>query len=106
MGKKAEDVCRLAFLNVGTFPALASDPRNGTARATFKKWQVDVWGWAEVNVNWLVVKQSDKLEYRCKEWFENTAVITANNKTIKDHMKLRRHQWGGNGLSSKRKVSA
>jgi hypothetical protein len=52
-------------------------------------------GWAEINVNWLVVKQSDKLEYRCKEWFENTAVIKSNNKTIKDHMKLKRHQWGG-----------
>jgi hypothetical protein len=22
-------------------------------------------------------------------------VITENNKTIKDHMKLKRHQWGG-----------
>jgi hypothetical protein len=38
MGKKADDVCRLAFLNVDTLPALASDPKNGTARATFKKW--------------------------------------------------------------------
>jgi hypothetical protein len=36
MGKKADDVCRLAFLNVDTFPALVSDPKNGTARATFK----------------------------------------------------------------------
>jgi hypothetical protein len=26
--------------------------RNGTARATFKKWQIDVWGWAEMKVNW------------------------------------------------------
>jgi hypothetical protein len=56
MGKKADYVCGLAFLNVDTFQALASDPRNGTARATFKKWQIDVWGWAEVNVNWLLVK--------------------------------------------------
>jgi hypothetical protein len=75
MGKKADDVCQLAFLNVDTFPDLASDPKNGTARATFKKWQIGVWGWAEINVNWLLVKQSDKLEYRCKEWLENTAVI-------------------------------
>jgi hypothetical protein len=37
MGKKADDVCQLAFLNVDTFPALTSDPKNGTARATFKK---------------------------------------------------------------------
>jgi hypothetical protein len=97
MGKKADDVCRLAFINVDTFPALASDTKNGTARATFKKWQIDVWGWrwADINVNWLLVKQTDKLEYRCKEWFENTAAETANNKTIKDHMKLKRHTWGG-----------
>jgi hypothetical protein len=67
MGKKADDVCRLAFLNVDTFPALAWDPKNGTAGATFKKLQIGVWGWAEINVNWLLVKQSDKLEYRCKE---------------------------------------
>jgi hypothetical protein len=105
MGKKADDVCRLPFLNVDTLSALASDPRNGTARATFKKWQIDVLGWAELNVNWLLVKQSDTLEYRCKEWFKNTAVITSNNKTIKDHMKLKRYQWGGHGLSSKRQVS-
>jgi hypothetical protein len=39
MGKKADDVCRLAFLNVEPFPA------------TFKKWQIGVWGWAELNVN-------------------------------------------------------
>jgi hypothetical protein len=73
---------------------LASDPKSGTARATFKKWQIGVWGWVEINVNWLLVKQSNKLEYRCKEWFENTAVITANNNTIKYHMKLKTHQWG------------
>jgi hypothetical protein len=95
MGKKTDDVCQLSFLNIDTLPALALDPKNGTARATFKKWQIDVWGWVEINVNWLFVKQSDKLEYRCNEWFENTAVIAANNKTIKDHMKLKRHQWGG-----------
>jgi hypothetical protein len=88
MGKTAGDVCRLAFLNVDTFPALASDTKNGTARATFKKWQIDVWGWVEINVNWLLVKQSDKLEYIFNECFEKTTVITANNKTIKDHMKL------------------
>jgi hypothetical protein len=104
MGKKADDVCQLAFLNVATFPALASDPKNGTARATFKKWQKYVWGWAEINVNRLLVKQSDKLEYRCKEWFENTAVITANNKTIKDHMKLKRHKWGGTALAARGKL--
>jgi hypothetical protein len=83
---------------------LASDPNNGTARATFEKWQIDVWGWAEINVNWLFVKQSDKLEYICKEWFENTAVITANNKTIKDQMKLNMHQWGGTALVSRGKL--
>jgi hypothetical protein len=44
------------------------------------------------------------LEYRCKEWFENTAVITANNKTIKDHMKLKRHQWGGTALVARGKL--
>jgi hypothetical protein len=64
MGIKADDVCRLSFLNVDTFPALASDPKNGTTRATFKKWKIDVWGWEKINVNWLLVKQSDKLEYR------------------------------------------
>jgi hypothetical protein len=104
MGKKADDICRLAFLNVDTFPALASESKNGTTRATFKKWQIDVWVWAEINANWLLVKQSDKLEYGCKEWFENTAVVTANNKTIKDHMKLKKHQWGGTSLVARVKL--
>jgi hypothetical protein len=104
MGKTSDDVCRLAFLNVDTFPALASDPKNGTAQATFKKLQIDVWGWVEINVNWLLVKQSDKLEYRFKGWFENTAIITANNKTIKDHIKLKRHQWGGTALVARGKL--
>jgi hypothetical protein len=53
--------------------------------------------------NWLLVKQSDKLEYRCK-WFENMMVITANNNTIKDHMKLKRHQWGGTSLVTRGKL--
>jgi hypothetical protein len=66
MGKKTDDVCRLTFLNVDTFPVLASDPKNGIARATYKRWYIDVWGWAEINANQLLVKQSDKLEYRCK----------------------------------------
>jgi hypothetical protein len=44
------------------------------------------------------------LEYRCKDWFENTEVITANNKTIKDHMKLRRHQCGGTALVARGKL--
>jgi hypothetical protein len=79
---------------------LASDPKNGTARATFKKWQIDVWGWAEINANWLLVKQSDKLEYRCKEWFKNTAVITANNKTIKDHQRSYETQEASMGVGT------
>jgi hypothetical protein len=33
-------------------------------------------------------------------------VLTANNNTIKDHMKLKRHQWGGGHiLNGKRQVS-
>jgi hypothetical protein len=104
MGKKADDVCRLTFLNVHTFPALALYPKNGTARATFKEWQIDVWGWSEINVNWLLVKQSDKLEYRCKEWFKKMVVVKANNKTIKDHMQLKRHQWGGTSLVARGKL--
>jgi hypothetical protein len=39
MGKKADDVCGLAFLNEDTFPALASDPKNETTRATFNSKQ-------------------------------------------------------------------
>jgi hypothetical protein len=35
---------------------------------------------------------------------ENMAVITANNKTIKDHMKLKRHQWGGTSLVTRGKL--
>jgi hypothetical protein len=100
---------------------LASDPRTGTARVTFIKWQIDVWEWAKrnvnwllikqsvwewakININWLLIKQSDKLEYKCKEWFENTAFITANNKTINDHMKLKRHQWRGTALVTRGKL--
>jgi hypothetical protein len=52
----------------------------------------------------LLVKQSDKLEYRRKEWFKNKEVITANNKTIKDHMKLKRHQWGSTALVARGKL--
>jgi hypothetical protein len=61
LGETKDDVFRLAFLNVATFPALKSDPRNGTARAAFKKWQIDVWEWVEMNVNWVLVKNDDKL---------------------------------------------
>jgi hypothetical protein len=57
-----------------------------------------------MNVNWLLVKQSDKLEYRCKDWFEKTMVITANKKTIKDHLKLKRRQWGGTALVARGKL--
>jgi hypothetical protein len=32
------------------------------------------------------------------------AVITTNNKTIKDHMKLKRHQWGGKSLVERGKL--
>jgi hypothetical protein len=31
-------------------------------------------------------------------------IITANNKTIKDHMKLKRHQWGGTTLVARGKL--
>jgi hypothetical protein len=32
------------------------------------------------------------------------AFITANNKTIKDHIKLKRHQWGGTALVARGKL--
>jgi hypothetical protein len=31
-------------------------------------------------------------------------VITSNNNTIKDHMKLKRHQWGGTSLVARCKL--
>jgi hypothetical protein len=57
-----------------------------------------------LNVNWLLVKQNDELEGNCKERFENTEVISVNNKTIKDHMKLKRHKWGGTDLVARGKL--
>jgi hypothetical protein len=31
-------------------------------------------------------------------------IITANNKTIKDHMKIKRYQWGGTSLVARGKL--
>jgi hypothetical protein len=102
--EKREERFWIALLNVVTFPASPTPPMNESARAAFKKWQIDVWGWVELNVNCKKVKMDGTLPFHSRDWFEASTAISVNNRNGKEQTN-KQHQWRGTSLITCGKVT-
>jgi Reverse transcriptase (RNA-dependent DNA polymerase) len=100
--KKDSNMLRIGFQNVGGFTLNKNKLKDNNIRYGIQKWEFDIFGFAEMNIDWRLQKEHDKLYYRTKGWFESLHLSYANNCTSSP---LAPHQWGGTALFSINKAA-
>ncbi len=104
VGNFGDDVCmkkdntlRLGFQNIGGFSTKPGKLKEDNIRAGITKWEFDVFGMVETNVDWRKVQEKEKLPSRTREWWANQHVSWAHNRTGPPRQV---RQYGGTALFS------
>ena len=66
--KKEKNVLRIGFQNIGGFTINKGKYKERIIRKGIAKWELDIIGCAETNVDWRIVPEEDRLYFRTKEW--------------------------------------
>jgi len=66
------------------------------------KWDFDIFGMAEVNLDWRLLKEQDKLPTRTKEWWTQQHMSWTHNRTSEPRQP---RQYGGTALFSVNKAA-
>jgi hypothetical protein len=69
--KKANNILRLGFQNIGGGPSTSGKAKDDFIRAGISTYDFDIFGIAEVNVNWNVFIEGDRLTNRTRYWWES-----------------------------------
>jgi len=99
---KNSNTLRLGFQNVGGFPTQGGKIKEDNIRMGLQKFDFDIFGMAELNIDWRMVKEQDKLPTRTKEWWEHQHVSWCHNKTFAPRQA---RQYGGTTLFSINKAA-
>jgi hypothetical protein len=92
---KINNTLRIGFQNVGGFPTQPGKLKEDNIRRGIQKWDFDVFGMAEVNLDWRLLQDKERLPTRTQEWWELQNVSWANNRTFPPKQ-IR--QYGGTAL--------
>jgi hypothetical protein len=95
--KKEENVLRIGFQNIGGFPTDKGKHKEGILRHGITKWEFDIFGCAETNIDWRLVPEENKLVFRTKGWWETLHLSWAFNSTMQP---VTPRQFGGTALFS------
>jgi hypothetical protein len=95
--KKDSNMLCIGFQNVGGFTLNTNKLKDDIIRHGIKKWEFDIFGFAETNINWRLLKEHDKLYHQTKAWYKSLHISYANNCTAQP---LTAHQWGGTAIFS------
>lgn len=93
--KKEKNVLRISFQNKGGFPIDRGKHKEGIIRKGITKWEFDVFGFVETNVDWQLVPEENKLFFCTKEWWESLHLSWMHNSTQKP---VTARQFGGTAL--------
>jgi hypothetical protein len=99
---KKDNTLRLGFQNIGGFPSQCRKLKEDNIRLGIQKWDFDIFGMAETNLDWRVLKEHEKLPTRTKEWWDQQNVSWAHNRTFVPHQA---QQYGGTALFSINKAA-
>jgi hypothetical protein len=81
--KKETNTLKIAFQNIGGFPIDKRKCKEETIRQGITKWEFDIFGCAETNIDWRKVPEENKLFFRTKEWWESLHISSAHNCAMK-----------------------
>ncbi len=99
---KNKNTLRLGFQNVGGFPTQRGKIKDDTIRVGLTKWDFDIFGFAETNLDWRLLPEEDKFPSRTQEWWETQHVSWTNNRTAPPRQA---RQFGGTALFSINQVA-
>jgi len=71
---KNNNTLRIGFQNVGGFPTQLGKIKEDNIRMGVQKWDFDVFGMAEVNLDWRLLQERERLPTRTQEWWETQHV--------------------------------
>jgi hypothetical protein len=94
---KQNNTLRIGFQNVGGFPINKGKIKEDNIRIGLTKWDFDIFGCAEVNLDWRLIPEVDKLLFRTKEWWDAQHVSWAHNRNNAPSLP---HQYGGTAIFS------
>jgi len=94
---KKENIVRIGFQNIGGFPVRKSKVKEDIIRQGLVKWEFDIFGVAETNLDWRLCKEEDKLPLRTKVWWEYQHVSWAFNSRSPS---FEPRQYGGTAVFS------
>jgi hypothetical protein len=94
---KKENTLRLGFQNIGGFPTQRGKLKEDNIRLGITKRDFDIFGMAEVNIDWRLMKEQDRLPTRTKEWWTQQHVFWAHNRISEPSLP---RQFGGTAIFS------
>ena len=78
---KQENTLRIGFQNAGGFPTQLGKLKEDAIRQGLVRWEFDVFGMVETNLDWRVLKEQEKLPAKTKECWEHQHVRWSHNRT-------------------------
>jgi hypothetical protein len=92
---KTNNTLRIGFQNVGGFPTQTGKIKEDNIRLGVQKWEFDVFGMVEVNLEWRLLQEKERLPTRTQEWWEQQHVSWAHKR----NSPLRQiRQYGGTAI--------
>ena len=103
MGMKSQNCCRIVLQNPSGLGVNKRSEKTQRIREFIENKHIDILGLPEVNVNWYLTEEGDSLWNRTRTWFEGIKISVAHN--TKDSHNSTRHQFGGNAIITRNKLS-
>jgi len=82
---------------VGGFPINKGKIKEDTIRLGLNRWESDIFGVVETNLDWHTLPEEEKLPLRTQEWWETQHISWAHNRTSTPNQT---RQFGGTALFS------
>ena len=89
--------CRIGFVNIHGLGLSASNYKNTEFYSYVNKYNFDIFGMAETNVNWSAVSVGDRLHERSRSWWK-VRHVSYSYLSHDRAMRHQRHQYGGTAV--------
>ena len=102
MPRKDKEIIRIAFQNINGFGITKKDCKAERIREFMEENSIDIFGMAEMNVNWRIVGKKNTINDLTRGWFENQRVNTAYNQHDRT---CQNYQPGGTAIITRNETS-